>query len=176
MTKTIVLGNGCFWCTEAIYQQVRGVVSVEPGYSGGSVSNPTYEQVSSGRTGHAECSKIEYNSDEVSFEDLIEVFFGTHDPTTKDRQGNDVGTQYRSIIFFNTPEEKEIVEKIIKELNDNNAYGAPIVTELKPFESFFPAEDYHKNFYQNNPNQAYCQYVVSPKLRKFKEKFTKLAK
>lgn len=176
MTKTIVLGNGCFWCTEAIYQQVRGVVSVEPGYSGGSVPDPAYEQVSSGSTGHAECAKIEYNEDDVSFNDLIEVFFGTHDPTTKNRQGNDVGTQYRSVIFYSTEEEKQIVEKVIKELNNSNAYGAPVVTEVKSFEVFYPAEDYHKNFYQNNPNQPYCQFVVSPKLKKFKEKFAQLAK
>lgn len=174
--KTLVLGNGCFWCTEAIYQQVKGVISVEPGYSGGATKNPTYEQVSGGSTGHAECARIEYDPEQVSYEDLIQVFFGTHDPTTKDRQGNDVGTQYRSIIFYTSEEEKQVVEKIIDELNHNNAYGKPVVTEVKAFEIFYPAEDYHKNYYANNSSQAYCQFVISPKLKKFKEKFASLAK
>lgn len=174
--KTLVLGNGCFWCTEAIFQQVRGVVAVEPGYAGGQTENPSYEQVSSGSTGHAEVAKIDYDPVQISFEELLEVFFATHDPTTKDRQGNDVGTQYRSVIFYQTEEEKTSAESLIAKLNADNTYGKPVVTEVAALTKYYPAEDYHKNYYNNNTQAPYCQVVISPKLKKFKEKYTSLLK
>lgn len=172
----IVFGGGCFWCTEAVFRMLKGVIAVEPGYAGGDTKNPTYDQVCSGKTGHAEVIKIEYDSDVVLLETLLTVFFATHNPTTINRQGNDVGTQYRSVIFCNNDEQIKICEKFIKGLNDSNEMGAPIVTEVKKLEDFYPAEDYHKNYYENNKNQAYCQVIINPKLKKVQEKFAELLK
>ncbi len=187
MNQTIVFGGGCFWCTEAVFKMLKGVISVEPGYAGGHTENPTYEEICGGGTGHAEVIKIEYDSNVVSLETLLTVFFATHDPTTKDRQGNDVGPQYRSIILCDPaerdqgplsgptkPSQIEIAKKFIEDLNNSNEKGAPIVTEVKTLEKFYPAEDYHKNYYQNNKNQSYCQVVINPKLKKVQEKFANL--
>lgn len=172
--ETIVLGGGCFWCTEAVFKMLKGVLSVEPGYAGGQKENPTYEEVSSGKTGHAEVTKIEYDPRIVSLNTLLTVFFATHDPTTIDRQGNDVGEQYRSIILYSTDEQKKISENFIKELQDSSIEGNPIVTEVKMLEKFYPAEDYHKNYYENHKNQSYCQVIINPKLKKVQEKFADL--
>ena len=172
--ETIVLGGGCFWCTEAVFQMLKGIIAIEPGYSGGSVKNPTYDQVCNGDTGHAESVKVEYDADVISLEDILAVFFGSHDPTQMNRQGNDVGTQYRSIIFYTTDEQKTVCEKYIKDINDSSTMGKDIVTQLAPLDIFYPAEDYHKNYYRNNPRQGYCQVIINPKLEKVKEKFANL--
>ena len=169
--ETTTLGSGCFWCTEAVFQQLRGVESVVSGYSGGNVDNPSYEQVTTGRTGHAEVCQIQFDPQQISYEDLLEVFFNTHDPTTLNRQGNDVGTQYRSVIFYHSEEQKEIAERVKNELDDSGTWKNSIVTEIVPFEKFFKAEDYHQNFYRNNPNQGYCRVVITPKLKKFEKAF-----
>lgn len=174
--ETIVLGGGCFWCTEAVFKMLKGVISVEPGYAGGEKPNPTYEQISTGTTGHAEVIKIEYDAGIVPLETLLTIFFASHDPTTKDRQGNDVGTQYRSIILYSDEDQKSISEKFITDLNSSSELGAPITTEVKKLETFYPAEDYHKNYYENNKGQAYCQVVINPKLKKVQEKFAELLK
>lgn len=174
--QTIIFGGGCFWCTEAVFRMLKGVVSVEPGYAGGNVKNPSYEQVSGGNTGHAEVIKIEYDNDIVPLETLLTVFFATHDSTTKNRQGNDVGTQYRSIILFENDSQKEICEKFTTDLNNSSELGAPITTEVKMLETFYPAEDYHKNYYENNKQQGYCQVVINPKLVKVKNSFRSLMK
>lgn len=174
--ETIVFGGGCFWCTEAVFKMLKGVVSIEPGYTGGNTENPTYEEICSGKTGHAEVVKVDYNPEKIHLEKLLTVFFASHDPTTKNRQGNDVGTQYRSIILYETENQKEILEKFIEELNNSSEKGAPIVTELKKLDKFYPAEDYHKNYYENNKNQSYCQVVINPKLKKVQEKFGELLK
>ncbi len=174
--ETIIFGGGCFWCSEAVFKMLKGVILVAPGYAGGSTENPTYEQICNGNTGHAEVIKIEYDSEVIPLETLLTVFFASHDPTTKNRQGNDVGTQYRSIILFENDGQKIACEKFIKELNDSNEKGAPITTEVKPLDVFYPAEDYHKNYYENNKNQAYCQVVINPKLKKVQEKFAELLK
>lgn len=165
------LGSGCFWCTEAVFQQLKGVETVVSGYSGGHIENPSYEQVTTGRTGHAEVSQIQFNPEQISFEDVLEVFFNTHDPTTLNRQGNDVGTQYRSVIFYHSEEQKEIAERVTKELYESGIWKNPIVTEIIPFEEFYPAEDYHQNYFRKNPNQGYCQLVIVPKLKKFEKVF-----
>jgi peptide-methionine (S)-S-oxide reductase len=170
-----VFGGGCFWCTEAIFKMLKGVESVTPGYTGGTVPNPTYEQVCTGDTGHAEAVRIEYDSSLVSFENLMTVFFGTHDPTTKNRQGNDVGTQYRSAIFYSTDSQKVEAEKFIVELNARPG-GAPIVTEVSPLTIFYPAEDYHKDYFSNHSYAPYCQLVINPKLEKVQQKFASLLK
>lgn len=174
--ESIILGGGCFWCTEAVFKMLQGVLSVESGYAGGETKNPTYEQICTGTTGHAEVIKIDYDADIIPLETLLTVFFASHDPTTKDRQGNDVGTQYRSIILYSTDNQKSISENFIQELNNSSELGAPITTEVKPLEIFYPAEEYHKDYYANNSNQAYCQVVINPKLKKAKEKFAKLLK
>ena len=184
--ETILFGGGCFWCTEAVFSAgggsafggkiLKGVISVEPGYAGGNTENPTYENICSGSTGHAEVIKIDYDPEIISLENLLTVFFATHDPTTKNRQGNDVGTQYRSIILYSTEDQKTVSEKFIKDLNNSTEKGAPIVTEIKKLEKFYPAEDYHKNYYENNKNQGYCQVVINPKLKKVQEKFSELLK
>lgn len=169
-----VFGGGCFWCTEAVFQKLRGVKSVTPGYAGGLVENPTYEQVSNGDTGHAEVIKFEYDPDKISYRDLLEVFFATHDPTTLNRQGNDVGTQYRSVIFYANEEQKLEASKIVQELTAEHAYSQSIVTAIEPLTKFYEAEDYHKNYYERNQGQPYCQVVINPKIKKFKEKFASL--
>lgn len=165
------LGGGCFWCTEAVYKELKGVVSVTSGYSGGDIINPSYREVCSGRTGHAEVTEIEFDPSVISFKEILEVFFATHDPTTLNRQGNDTGPQYRSVIFYHNPAQKETAEKVIRRLNDGNVYGKPVVTELTAWKNFFPAEASHQDYFENNPEQAYCQYVIVPKMKKFREIF-----
>lgn len=174
--ESIVLGGGCFWCTEAVFKQLRGVVSVVPGYAGGSRPNPTYEQVCGGTTGHAEVIKVDYDSQQISVGDLLSVFFSVHDPTTLNAQGNDVGTQYRSVIFFTTPAQELSAKNKINELTDEKVYDGPIVTEIKPLEKFYEAEDYHHDYFSKNPTQTYCQLVINPKLKKFKDKWKSLIK
>jgi len=169
--STATFGNGCFWCTEAIFQQLKGVETVVPGYTGGEVKNPTYKAVCTGTTGHAEVIQITYDPQIISYRELLDVFFYTHDPTTLNRQGYDVGTQYRSAIFYNDEEQKEAAEKIIRELNAEKVYDDPIVTEVTPIDVFYLAEDYHKNYYNNNKNQGYCRAVINPKLDKFMKKY-----
>lgn len=164
-------GTGCFWCTEAVFQQLKGVKSVVSGFSGGHVENPSYEQVVSGGTGHAEVCQIEFDSAHISFEELLEVFFETHDPTTLNRQGNDAGPQYRSAIFYHDEEQKSIAEKMKKDLDARKVFKKPIVTEITAFSKFYPAEDYHQNYFKTNPNQGYCRYVITPKLLKFEKVF-----
>jgi peptide-methionine (S)-S-oxide reductase len=168
-TQFAVFGGGCFWCTEAFFQRLKGVNSVLPGYAGGTSPNPSYDQVCTGRTGHAEVIKIEFDPAVISYEDLLEVFFATHDPTTKDRQGNDRGTQYRSIILAADEGQKRAAEEAIAKFAPD--FPAPIVTEVKPLGVFYPAEDYHQNYYNENGAQPYCSFVISPKLAKFKKKF-----
>ena len=174
--ETVVLGGGCFWCTEAIFRMLKGVQSVEPGYAGGTTKNPTYEQVSGGGTGHTECIKIEFNPEEISYRDLLTVFFASHDPTTLNRQGNDVGTQYRSAIFYTTSEQKKTAEDFIKELNDSNQDGRSIVTEVLPLVEFYSAENYHKDYYNQNKEAPYCEIVINPKLEKVGQKSAELLK
>jgi peptide-methionine (S)-S-oxide reductase len=169
--ETVTFGSGCFWCTEAIFQQLKGVDSVVSGYSGGHVESPSYEQVTTGRTGHAEVCHIQFDPKQISFEDMLEVFFSTHDPTTLNRQGNDVGTQYRSVIFYHSDEQKMTAERVKTELEKSGSWKNPLVTEIVPFEKFYPAENYHQNYFRNNPNQSYCRFVISPKLEKFEKVF-----
>jgi len=169
--ETATFGNGCFWCTEAIFQQLKGVIKVTSGYSGGQVENPTYKQICNGNTGHAECLNIEYDATKISFEELLEVFWQTHDPTTLNRQGNDIGTQYRSVIFYHNEEQKQTAETYKKQLDESGAFKSPIVTTLEPFVKFYPAEDYHQNYYNDNTGQGYCQFVIRPKLEKFQKNF-----
>jgi peptide-methionine (S)-S-oxide reductase len=175
-TETITLGGGCFWCMEAVFQDLKGVVSVQSGYSGGSVADPTYREVCTGRTGHAEVVQIAFDPAVLSLHDLLEVFFALHDPTTLNRQGADVGTQYRSVIFYRTPEQKETAKEVIRDLTAKRVYDAPIVTEVQPFKTFYKAEDCHQNYYRDNPDQPYCQLVISPKLSKFRKLFKPMAK
>jgi len=165
------LGGGCFWCLEAVYDQLKGVEDVVSGYSGGHVTNPSYQQVCSGATGHAEVIQITFDSDAISFRDLLDVFFTIHDPTTLNRQGADVGTQYRSAIFYHSPEQRAAAEQVIAELNGAHLWDRPIVTEVTPFEVFYPAEDYHQEYYENNPEQGYCRVVIAPKVAKFRKHY-----
>lgn len=165
------LGNGCFWCTEAVFDELRGVQSATSGYSGGAVKNPSYKEVCTGRTGHAEALQIIYDPKVVSFEKLLEVFWQTHDPTTLNRQGADVGTQYRSAIFYHNEEQRKIAEDLKKKLDAAGAYSDPIVTEITPFANFYPAEDYHQEYYKLNGEAPYCQFVVRPKVEKFRKVF-----
>lgn len=171
MKETTTLGGGCFWCLEAVFDNLQGVESVTSGYMGGQVLNPTYEQVCSGQTGHAEVVQIVFDPNQVSFKEILEVFFTIHDPTTRNRQGNDVGPQYRSVVFFHTPEQKNIAEETIKEWDINRIWDAPIVTQIFPAAIFYPAEEYHQNYFKNNPYQGYCMAVVAPKVAKFRAKF-----
>jgi peptide-methionine (S)-S-oxide reductase len=171
-----VFGGGCFWCTEAVFDELRGVHSVVSGYAGSAVKNPTYEQVCSGNTGHAEVVKIEFDPSQISFRDLMTVFFATHDPTTLNRQGNDVGTQYRSVILYADEQQKQEAAAFVKELDDNKTYKNSIVTTLEPLTKFYPAEDYHQKYYANNPYQPYCQYMIPPKLGKLHKQFAALLK
>ena len=175
-TQTAVFGGGCFWCTEAIFDELQGVVSVLPGYAGGSVKNPTYEKVCSGETGHAEVIRIAFDPIQIGFKDLLAVFFATHDPTMLNRQGADVGTQYRSVVFYADEEQKRQAESFIKELNNANSFGRPVVTTLEPLREFYPAEDYHRNYYANNSYQPYCQITIPPKLNKLHKQFSELLK
>lgn len=170
------LAGGCFWCLEAVYDRLRGVESVESGYMGGQRPDPTYEAVCNGDTGHAEVVRVTFNPKVLSYRDLLEVFFVIHDPTTLNRQGNDVGSQYRSAIFYHTPAQKAEADKIVSELSRDNAFADPIVTEVVPATEFYIAERYHQEYFQNNPNQPYCHYVVAPKVAKFREKFARRMK
>jgi peptide-methionine (S)-S-oxide reductase len=171
-SESATLGGGCFWCLEAAFQRLRGVLRVESGYAGGEVEHPTYEEVCTGTTGHAEVVRVEFDPDVLSFQQLLEVFFVIHDPTTRDRQGADVGTQYRSVIFHHSPEQRETAEKLVRELEQGRAFTNPIVTEIEPLPDFYPAEDYHRDYYRRNPSQAYCQVVISPKLAKLRRAFS----
>ena len=164
-------GGGCFWCTEAIYERVEGVHSVVSGYAGGTVKNPTYKQVCDGTTGHAEVTQITYDPKVVSYDELLEIFFKTHDPTTLNRQGADIGTQYRSVIFYHNDEQKQKAEYYKKELSKSGAWDNPVVTEISPVTNFYHAEDYHQDYYANNPNQGYCAFVIGPKVEKFEKVF-----
>ena len=174
--ETAVFGGGCFWCTEAVFDELRGVQSVVSGYTGGKTKSPTYEQVCMGNTGHAEAIKIDFDPAQISFRDLMTVFFATHDPTTLNRQGNDVGTQYRSAIFYANESQKGEAAAFIKELDEAKTFKNSIVTTLEPFTEFYPAEDYHQKFYVNNPYQPYCQYMIPPKLSKLHKQFAALLK
>ena len=169
--KHATFGAGCFWCVEAVFQRLEGVEQVVSGYAGGTVENPTYQQVCTGETGHAEACRITFDTGRISYEELLEVFWKTHDPTTRNRQGNDVGPQYRSVIFYHDDEQKRLAEQYKAKLEAAKIWDKPIVTRIVPFEKFWPAEDYHHNYYDNNPNQGYCRLVITPKVEKFKEIF-----
>jgi peptide-methionine (S)-S-oxide reductase len=170
-TEVATFGTGCFWCTEAVMESLDGVKKVVSGYSGGHVANPSYKAVCTGETGHAECVEVTYDPKVITYADLLEAFFRSHDPTTLNRQGNDVGTQYRSVIYYHNAEQKELAEKAKVELDKSGAYSNPIVTEISKAEKFYPAEDYHQNYFANNPEQGYCAFVIAPKLDKFKKVF-----
>jgi peptide-methionine (S)-S-oxide reductase len=167
--EVATLGGGCFWCLEAVYQELRGVEKVESGYSGGEVPNPTYRQVCSETTGHAEVVQVTFDPDEVSYKDILEVYFTIHDPTTLNRQGADVGTQYRSVIFYHDEEQKRIAEEVISDLEKERIWNSPIVTEVAPFDEFYVAEDYHQDYFRNNGFQPYCQVIIAPKVAKFRK-------
>ena len=169
-TEIATLGGGCFWCLEAVYQQLKGVQTVESGYTGGHVSNPTYEQVCEGTTGHAEVVSVSFEPDVVSYRTILEIFFTIHDPTTLNRQGTDVGTQYRSVIYFHSPEQRETARHVIAEMA--NVWDAPLITELSPADTYYKAEDYHQDYFRQNPLQGYCAFVVAPKVAKFRKMFT----
>lgn len=175
-SQTLVLGGGCFWCTEAVYVGVKGVTDVESGYSNGQETAPSYEQVCTGRTGCNEVVKLTYHPAQISTREVLEIFFVIHDPTTLNRQGNDVGTQYRSGIYFTTPEQQQTAQALIDELNRENLFGKPVVTELLPLAHYFPAEEYHQDFFERNPHQGYCMAVAAPKVAKFRKTFARLAK
>jgi peptide-methionine (S)-S-oxide reductase len=170
-TEIATLGGGCFWCLEAVYEQVNGVLRVESGYAGGRVPNPSYEAVCTGTTGHAEVVQITFDPRVVTFRELLEIFFVIHDPTTLNRQGADVGTQYRSVIFYHSPEQREIAKRVIAEVEAAKLWDDPIVTEVTPFEAFYKAEAYHQGYFRNNPNQGYCRVVIAPKVAKFRKLF-----
>jgi len=168
---TVTFGAGCFWCVEAVFQRLKGVQSIKSGYSGGSVKNPSYKEVCNGTTGHAEVCQVIYNKEEIAFEELLEVFWKTHDPTTLNRQGNDFGTQYRSVIFYHSEEQKGLAEKYKSKLNEAKAYENPVITEITAFTNFYPAEDYHQNYFNANGSEPYCKFVIQPKLEKFEKVF-----
>lgn len=172
-TKIAVFGGGCFWCTEAVFEELKGVVSVKSGYAGGTTENPTYEDVKTGESGHAEVIKIEYDPNSISYNDLLTVFFATHDPTTLNRQGADVGTQYRSAVFYTTEEQKKEAGAFIEKLNES---GPKAVTEVSPLDAFYEAEEYHRKYYLNNTSAPYCQFVINPKMEKLKKRFQGLLK
>ncbi len=169
--EVATFGAGCFWCVEAAFQQLKGVESVVSGYSGGHVENPSYKQVSTGRSGHAEVCRIEYDPEQISYDELLEAFFEIHDPTTPNRQGNDIGPQYRSVIFFHNEEQREAAERAKNSVDASGVWDNPVVTEIVPFTKFFQAEDYHQDYFRRNPNQRYCQLVIKPKLDKFERVF-----
>jgi peptide-methionine (S)-S-oxide reductase len=168
---TITLGGGCFWCIEAVYERVRGVTAVESGYSNGHVPSPSYEQVCEGTTGHAEVVKVSFDTEQISLREVLEIFFVVHDPTTLNRQGNDVGTQYRSAIYFETPEQEKVVREVLAEIAASKTYRQPLVTEVGPLRSYSKAEAYHQHYFANNPGAGYCAFVVAPKVEKFKKTF-----
>ena len=168
-TETVTLGGGCFWCIEAVFSELNGVQTAESGYSGGKVDDPTYEQVCSGSTGHAEVVQVQFNSEIISFREILEIFFTVHDPTTLNRQGNDIGTQYRSVIFYHSEEQREVAQKVITELNGSEKWKDSIVTELTAFDKFYKAEEYHQNYFKLNASQPYCKVVIEPKVTKFRK-------
>lgn len=171
-SETATLAGGCFWCLEALFQDLRGIASVLPGFSGGTRPHPSYEEVCSGRTGHAECIQIEFDPDEISYRDLIEIFFAVHDPTTPDRQGHDVGSQYRSAIFYHAEEQRQTAEDVMATLPPDELWeGKEIVTEILPFDVFYPAETYHRDYFTKNPQQGYCRVVIAPKVAQFRRRF-----
>src|ERR1700690_3711939 len=172
--KTAVFGGGCFWCTEAVFQMLKGVEKVEPGYAGGKMENPSYEAVSGGGTGHAEVIRVTYDPAIISYEDLLTVFFGSHDPTTPNRQGADVGEQYRSVILYESEEDKATADKISKEIQESLKDGSRVVTQIVPLGKFFPAEEYHKDYYKNNASAPYCQLIIEPKIEKVRKRFSEL--
>ncbi|MDB5272607.1 MAG: Peptide methionine sulfoxide reductase msrA, partial [Chitinophagaceae bacterium] len=176
LTETVYFGNGCFWCTEAVFKEIKGVVSVESGYAGGKVKNPSYKDVCTGTTGHAEVIRVLYEPAVISFNELLEVFFFTHDPTTLNRQGNDVGTQYRSVIFYTIPKQKELAEKYIATLNAEKAFPRPVVTAVEPYTNYYAAENYHQDYYELNGSQPYCQVMIKPKLDKLRKDFSNKVK
>ena len=169
--EKITLGGGCFWCVEAVFDELKGVTDVVSGYAGGSVVNPTYRQICTGTTGHAEVIQVSYDPARTTTREVLEVFFTVHDPTTLNRQGADVGTQYRSVIFYHTPDQKAVAEQLIKELNAAKIWKSPIVTEVTPFKVFYPAEDYHQEYYRMNGSQPYCRIVIEPKVTKFRKQY-----
>ncbi|HNE49726.1 MAG TPA: peptide-methionine (S)-S-oxide reductase MsrA [Chitinophagales bacterium] len=173
---TITLGGGCYWCMEAVFQQLNGVVQVVSGFSGGQVENPTYKEVCTGLTGHAEVVQIEFDSSKITLLEILKVFFTMHDPTTLNRQGNDVGTQYRSVVFYRNETQKDKIQTLIKALNDANVYPSAIVTQVEPFTKFYKAEDYHQNYYNDNKEQGYCRFVIQPKIKKLENVFKNLLK
>ena len=174
--QSIVLGGGCFWCTEAVFVKVRGITDVESGYSNGQARNPSYEQVCDGTTGHNEVVKLTYDPAQISLGQILEIFFVIHDPTTLNRQGNDSGAQYRSGIYYTTPEQKRVVDQMIRQMTGDKLFGKPIVTEVLPLDNYWPAEEYHQDFFEKNPNQGYCVAVAGPKVAKFRKTFTDLVK
>lgn len=169
--ETATLAGGCFWCLEAVYEMLRGVEKITSGYAGGHVANPDYYQVCTGTTGHAEVVQIEFDPDEITYQDILDIFFTIHDPTTLNRQGPDTGTQYRSAIFYHSPEQKEIAESTIREVDEEGAWDDPVVTEVVPLDTFYPAEEYHQQYFRRNPNQGYCQVIIAPKVAKARSVF-----
>ncbi|MBS0508367.1 MAG: peptide-methionine (S)-S-oxide reductase MsrA [Proteobacteria bacterium] len=169
--QSITLAGGCFWCLDAVFTRVRGVTAVQSGYANGAVAHPSYEQVCTGHTGHAEAVRLSFDPSVIGLRDILEIFFATHDPTTLNRQGNDVGTQYRSGIYYSDPAHKSVAEDLLRQLQQEQTFDAPIVTELQPLENFWPAEQYHQDYFKLNPNQGYCSYVVAPKVAKFRKAF-----
>jgi len=169
--ETATFGAGCFWCVEAVFQRLNGVQTVKSGYSGGSVKNPSYKEVCQGTTGHAEVTQITYDKTKITYDELLEVFWKTHDPTTLNRQGNDFGTQYRSVIFYHNDEQRKTAEKYKEEINKSGAYPNPVITEIAPYTNFYPAEDYHQNYFNENSSEPYCKYVIQPKVDKFEKIF-----
>jgi peptide-methionine (S)-S-oxide reductase len=173
-TQTIVLGGGCFWCTEAVFKEVRGITDVESGYSNGKTQRPTYEQVCTGDTGYNEVVKLTYDPAQITTRQILEIFFVVHDPTQLNRQGNDTGTQYRSGIYTTTPEQKEVAEEMIRGINQEKLFGRPVVTEVQPLANYWPAEEYHQDFFEKNPTQGYCMAVAAPKVAKFRKTFSEM--
>lgn len=170
-TTKATLGGGCFWCVEAVFDGVIGIRRIEPGYAGGTRPNPTYEEVCTGTTGHAEVVQISFNPDEISYREILEVFFATHDPTTLNRQGNDIGTQYRSVIYYHDEDQKQVASEVMAELSEQKLWDDPIVTELTALDTFYPAEAYHYEYFKNNPDQGYCAAVIAPKVADFRRRF-----
>jgi peptide-methionine (S)-S-oxide reductase len=170
--ETATLGGGCFWCTEAVFQELRGVDRVLPGYAGGRRPNPTYEEVCSGSTGHAEVVEVVFDPAQISYEDILRIFLTTHDPTTLNRQGGDSGTQYRSVILYHSPAQQLTAQAVIRELEEQRVWGRPIVTEVAPFSVFYPAEEYHRNYFRRNPSAGYCQAIIAPKVSKFRKAYS----